>query len=138
MLFLSSPHCSASEWVYLPPVLIHLSWFYSHSAELNNIQQPLNLNLLPLFSTTLLSAHKLKDVQWPLHSLAAVVPLHTQRFAAIGRLQQLELKQDGLVQVSAHKRLIVEDGDADNWGVHYWMPGKPEGEKEAECLVGRK
>lgn len=73
-----------------------------------------------------------KDVQWHLHSLAAVVPLHTQRFAAIGRLQQLELKQDGLVQVSAHKRLIVEDGDADNWGVHHWMSGKPEGGKAAK------
>lgn len=115
---------------------LSLLWFYSHSAELNNTHQP--LNLLPLFSTTLLSAHKLIDFQCPLHSLATVVPLHTQRFAAIGRLQQLELKQDGLVQVSAHKRLIVEDGDADNWGVHYWMPGKPEGEKQAECLVGRK
>lgn len=59
-----------------------------------------------------------------------MVPLHTQRFAAVGRLQQLELEQDGLVQVSAHKRLIVVDGDADNWGVHYWMSGKPEGEKQ--------
>lgn len=117
---------------------LSLLWFYSHCAELNNIRHPLDVNVLPLFSTTLLSAHTLIDVQCPLHSLAAVVPLHTQRFAAIGRLQQLELKQDGLVQVSAHKCLIVENGDADNWGVHYWMPGKPEGEKEAECSVGRK
>lgn len=110
---------------------LSLLWFYSHSAELNSIHQPLHLNV-PC------SQHTNSDFQCPLHSLVAVVPLHTQRFAAIGRLQQLELKQDGLVQVSAHERLIVEDGDADNWGVHYWMPGQPEGEKEAECLVGRK
>lgn len=63
-----------------------------------------------------------------------MVPLHTQRFAAIGRLQQLELQQDGLVQVSAHKRLIVEDRDADDWGVHYWMSRQPEGGKAAELL----
>lgn len=44
---------------------LSLLWFYSHSAELNNIHQPLNLNLLPFFSTTLLSAHKLIDFQWP-------------------------------------------------------------------------
>lgn len=76
-----------------------------------------------------LPTRKLADFGRHRHSLAAVVPLHAQRFAAIGRLQQLELKQDGLVQVSTHKRLIVEDGDADDWGVHYWMSGKPEGEK---------
>lgn len=34
-------------------------------------------------------------VNW--YSLTAVVPLHTQRLAAVGRLQQLELQQDGLV-----------------------------------------
>lgn len=78
----------------------------------------------------MLPTGKLVDFECHLHSLAAVVPLHTQRLAAIGCLQQLELKQDGLVQVSAHKRLIVEDGDADDWGIHYWMPGKPEGEKQ--------
>lgn len=54
-----------------------------------------------------------------------MVPLHTKWFAAIGRLQQLELKQDRLVQVSAHKRLVVEYGDTDHWGVHYRVSGKP-------------
>lgn len=44
-----------------------------------------------------------------LYSLTAVVPLHTQWLAAIGRLQQLEFKQDGLVQVSSDKRLVVVD-----------------------------
>lgn len=57
-----------------------------------------------------------------------MVPLHTQWLAAICCLQQLELKQDGLVQVSAYKRLVVVDRNADNWGVHYRVTGKPEGE----------
>lgn len=64
-----------------------------------------------------------------LYSRTAVVPLHTQRLAAIGRLQQLELEQDGLVQVSAHKRLVVVDGDTDHRGVHYRVSGKPGGER---------
>lgn len=64
-----------------------------------------------------------------LYSRTAVVPLHTQWLAAIGRLQQLELKQDGLVQVSAHKCLVVVDRDADHWGVHYRVSGKPGGER---------
>lgn len=91
-------------------------------------------------SLPLLPTGKPIDFEGHLHSRAAVVPLHTQRFAAIGRLQQLELEQDGLVQVSAHKGLIVEDGDAHNWGVHDWMPGKPEGEKQQNdsTLVGEK
>lgn len=139
MLF-SHQRCSASVGLFTScSVLLDRSWlslfctFYSPSTELNNIiHQPLNLNALPLFSAGLLSTHKLIEFQRCLHSLAAVVPLHAQRFAAIGRLQQLELKQDGLVQVSAHKRLVVEDGDADNWGVHYWMPWKPGGETRAE------
>lgn len=67
-----------------------------------------------------------------LHSQVAVVPLHTQWLAAIGRLQQLELQQDGLVQVSTHKRLVVVHGDADHRGVHYWVSGKS---GKTECLV---
>lgn len=64
-----------------------------------------------------------------LYSRAAVVPLHTQGFAAIRRLQQLELQQYGLVQVSANKRLVVVNGHADNWGVHYRVSGQPEGRR---------
>lgn len=59
-----------------------------------------------------------------------MVPLHTKWFTTIGRLQQLELQQDGLVQVSTHKRLVVVDRDTDDWGVHYGVSGKPGGEKE--------
>lgn len=54
-----------------------------------------------------------------------MVPLHTQWLAAIGSLQQFELKQDGLVQVPTHKRLVVVDRDADHRGIHYWVSGKP-------------
>lgn len=57
----------------------------------------------------------------------AVVPLHTQRFAAIGRLQQFELQLDGLVQVSAHKRVVIKDGDSDHRRVHHRVSGKSEG-----------
>lgn len=64
--------------------------------------------------------------EWTLYSRTAVVPLHTQWLTAICSLQQLELKQDGLVQVSSHKRLVVEDGDGDHRGVHYRVSGKPE------------
>lgn len=64
-----------------------------------------------------------------------MVPLHTQRFTTIGCLQQLELEQDGLVQVSTHKRLVVVDRDTDNRGVHYWVSGKPEGGKESAELA---
>ena len=60
-----------------------------------------------------------------LYSLTAVVPLHTQWLAAIGRLQQPEFKQDGLVQVSSDKRLVVVDRDTDHRGVHYRVSGKP-------------
>lgn len=56
-----------------------------------------------------------------------MVPLHTQRLAAIGRLQQFKLQQYGLVQVTAHKRLVVEDGDGHHRGVHNWVSGKPGG-----------
>lgn len=69
------------------------------------------------------------------YSLTAVVPLHTQWLTAIGRLQQLELQQDGLVQVSAHKRLVVEDRNSDHWGVHYRVSGKPEGRERAELDI---
>lgn len=64
-----------------------------------------------------------------LYSRTAVVPLHTQWLAAIGCLQQFELKQDGLVQVSTHKCLVVVDRDTDHWGVHYRVSRKPGGEK---------
>lgn len=99
--------------------------FLLYSAELHPLGPEFKMYVVRLMQT-----RKLMGFQRHRHSLEAVVPLHTQRFAAIGRLQQLELKQDRLVQVSAHKRLIVEDGDADNWGVHYWMSGKPDGEKQ--------
>lgn len=64
-----------------------------------------------------------------LYSRAAVVPLHAQGLAAVRRLQQLELQQDGLVQVSTNKRVVVVDGHADNWGVHYRVSGQPEGRR---------
>lgn len=64
-----------------------------------------------------------------------MVPLHTQWLAAIGRLKQLELQQDGLLQVSTDECLIAEDRDTDNWRVHYWMSRKPEGEKEQSHRV---
>lgn len=70
-----------------------------------------------------------------LYSRAAVVPLHTQRFAAIRRLQQLELQQYGLVQVSANKCVVVVDWHADNWGVHYRVSGQPGGERESSVIV---
>ena len=75
---------------------------------------------------------------YSLYSLVTVVPLHTQWLAAIGRLQKLELEQDGLVQVSAHKRLVVEDRDTDHRGVHYRVSGKPEGGREIAQLPYRK
>lgn len=67
-----------------------------------------------------------------LYLRAAVIPLHTQRFAAIGCFQQFELQCDGRVQVTAHKRLVVIDGNSDHWGVHYWVSGKPGRKKKTE------
>lgn len=73
-----------------------------------------------------------------LYSRTAVVPLHAQRLAPIGRLQQPELQQDGLVQVSAHKRLVVVDGDRDHRGVHCWVSGKPERKERRGYRVTRR
>ena len=64
-----------------------------------------------------------------LYSRTAVIPLYTQRLAAIGCLQQLELQKDGLVQVTTHECLVVVDRDSDHWRVHYRVSGKPGGEK---------
>ena len=71
-----------------------------------------------------------------MYSLAAVVPLYTQWLTAIGRLQQLELQQDGLVQVSAHKRLVVVDRNSDHRGVHYRVSGQPGGggKEQSDCV----
>lgn len=71
------------------------------------------------------------------YSLAAVVPLHTQWFAAICCLQQLELQQDRLVQVAADKRLVVVHRDTDHWGVHHWVSGEPDARREIEIQNGR-
>lgn len=72
------------------------------------------------------------------YSLTAVVPLHTQWLAAIGRLQQLELEQDGLVQVPTHKRLVVVDRDTDHWGVHYRVSREPGGDRaQSYCMSTR-
>lgn len=67
---------------------------------------------------------------------AAVVPLHTQRFATIGCFQQFELQCDGRVQVTTHKRLVVVDGNSHHWGVHYWVSGKPGRKKQNKKAKG--
>lgn len=59
-------------------------------------------------------------------SRARRIPLHTNRLAPIGRLQQAELQADRRLQDTPQEVASMEHSHTDHGGVHHWVLRKSE------------